>query len=103
MHRSRSTCRHESLGLRLRLCGRLALAAEEARSELPRSSRIDADLLQHLVDERRLRAEAEGRVHDLIGEAAAVVARGTVAAAPAQAIDMQDLDALRSLPGLHLL
>src|SRR5262249_28940237 len=59
------------------------------------------DLAQQLVDERGLGAEAQRRVHDAVGEAAAVA----LPAAPtaAQSFDVQDADALDALHRLHRL
>src|SRR5512134_721821 len=84
------------LGERRGAAARLAL--EQAARELADVAALDADLAQQLVDERRLRAVAERRVDDVVGEAAAapVVALRT-AAAPAEPVHLQDLDALDPL------
>src|SRR5215203_2765586 len=68
---------------------------------------LDADLAQELVDQRRLGAEAQGRIDDAVGQAAADVAAvdpATAAAtAAAQPVDMEDLDALDALHRLDRL
>src|SRR6185369_1190055 len=67
----------------------------------PDVAALHADLAQQLVDERRLSAEAQRRVHHAVGDVAAVGL--SAAAAAAQPVDVQDADALDALHRLDRL
>ncbi len=69
---------------------------QHARTDLPDLARLYADLLQPLVDERRLRPIAERGIHDLISETATrKIGASVAAAATPQAVHVQDLAAPR--------
>src|SRR6185369_9289086 len=79
-------------------------AAAHAADEALDVAAFDADLAQQLVDERRLRAIAQRRVDEPVGEAARVRAvAATAIAAAAEAVDVEDLDALDPLHRPHRL
>src|SRR3546814_15763420 len=59
---------------------------------------LDADLLHHLVDQRRLGAIAQGAFDHLVGRRA--MAAAAVAAEAVDVTDLNALDALHRLPAL---
>jgi hypothetical protein len=78
-------------------------AVEQPARDLADVARVHPDLAEELVHHGRLRPEPERRVDHVVGEAPAVAAVALPAAAPAQAVHLEDPDALDALERLDRL